>query len=150
MKRISEKLQINKQTPPTPDNTIVNFCCIIWGFLPLDRIPKTDKPAQQCIDIVNEWIGKYNITKVSKAIYCGENASQGYFKALQEHVQQYLGDKVLKKFFYTDDYLDELDVWKTGKKKKIKGTDNIYIVYNEKEIAIISDKDYKEARIIIS
>ena len=149
---ILERLKLDKDSkvkPPMSENEIVKYVMCIWGFSNLDNLNRTVDTEKQCVNTIKDWISMYNITNITGSYYGGDNSSKGYFKSLQEHVEENLGKSALANFRYEPHMsINDIDVWKTKENKiKIKGH-NIYIVYDRKAIAIITNSDYKEARVI--
>lgn len=149
---IVERLKLNKDSkikPPMTENEITKYVLAVWGFDDVDNYHPSYTAENQCLEAIEDWISTYNITNITGSYYGGDNASEKYFKSLQEHMKKELGKEVLNNFKYKNGIsINDIDIWK-NKENKIKLKDhNIYIVYDRKAIGIITDSNYKEARVV--
>ena len=155
MKSINNYIQealIKKNTKlkkPMSEKEILKYILIVWGFSDVDNYDPSDTSERQCVEGIKVWISTYNIGNIKGAYYGGDNASESYFNALQEHVKKKLGKEALKTFKYKPGLtIDNIDINKNYDNKiKLRGMD-IYIVYNSKTIAIITNGRYREARVV--
>lgn len=151
---ISERLKLTKDSkliPSMSKNDILSYVLAAWGFSSVYNYNPSDTSEMQCVEAIKEWINKYNIIDIKGAYYGGNNASLGYFKSLKTHMIKELDEKAGDNFEYKENIsINDIDIWKNKENKtKLKGYD-IYIVYNEKSIGIITTGDYKEARVVES
>lgn len=149
---ILERLKLDKDSkvkPPMSEKEITKYVLAVWGFADVDNYHPSDTAETQCLEAIKDWISMYNITNITGSYYGGESASEKYFKSLQEHMEKELGKEVLNNFKYEYSIsINDIDVWKNKENKiKLRGYD-IYIVYDRKAIGIITNGDYKEARVV--
>ncbi len=138
-----------KLKKPMSEKEILKYVLTVWGFSDVDNYDPSDTSEIQCVEAIKVWISTYDIGNIKGAYYGGDSASKGYFSSLQEHVEKNLGKEVLKTFKYKPGLtIDNIDIWKNYDNKiKLKGMD-IYIVYNSKTIAIITNGSYREGRVV--
>ena len=138
----------SKIVMPMSKKEIINYVCIMWGFVP-DQM-ENDEGLNLCMEIIDKWIEEYHINNVSKGYFYGETATQNYFDILYEQVEKLLGKEKAKEFNYIENKsIKDIESYKSGTKIKLKGYSSIWISYNENEIAIISDAgSIQEGRIV--